>query len=77
MLHGGKCREVHRLTDFGASLLDEFQNAQAKTTLSQVPRDTRESGWTCLPIGFFKLNVDASCYPGRASVGTIGVICDH
>ena len=63
VLHGRKCRDVRRLVNFGALLMDEYPHAQDKLVVPVASKLLSEGNWTPTIVGLFKLNVDASRYP--------------
>lgn len=77
VLHEGSQRIASRLVEFGASLIEEFQQAQGKVSINTGPRQIRDGRWYPPDPNLLKLNADASRYPRLSGVATVATIWDN
>lgn len=68
ILFGGKVRETKPISNYGISLLQEFQNKQWKTSLRQ---DKVDQKWRAPDEDFLKIDVDGAFTKDGVGVGIV------
>lgn len=67
LVHQGKIEDVYQISMGACAIMTNYVNAQSSRTTNRI------EGWTRTPLGFVKLNVDASFdqYMLRGTVGSV------